>query len=142
MVMTNETRRRSEIAALVADIEAAGEEPTYEAVGPATVLYGVGYTGHRWWVPHPRNPLSHLIHRVDAPAAIDGICEEWRIANEYHRIDGPAFIFNSRKTRVCREWWIYGVKVRSFEEYQELTGCSDEDILLYKLKYGDISQWL
>lgn len=137
-IRTNKTLRRSQVAALAAHIEATGEEPIYEAAGPATARYGVGYTIYRWWVHHPTEPRSQLIHRADGPAAANRTWEEWRIAGEYHRIDGPAFIFDGGKTRTCQEWWIYGVRVNSFTEYQAVTGCSNEDILLYKLKYGDI----
>lgn len=36
------------------------------------------------------------------------------------------------------EWKIQGLRITSLAEFQELTGCSDEVIVVLKLKYGEI----
>lgn len=51
-----------------------------------------------------------------------------------HRVDGPAIIWNNG----CVAWWVDGNRIRTYSEFQALTGCSDEDILLYRLKYGSM----
>lgn len=53
-----------------------------------------------------------------------------------HRVDGPAVIWPDGHTT----WWVDGNKMLSYSDFQEKTGCTDADILLYKLKYGDMDQ--
>lgn len=52
-----------------------------------------------------------------------------------HRVDGPAVIYID--SRVA-EWYINGVPIHSYEQYQELTDCSNNDILWWKITYGEI----
>jgi hypothetical protein len=76
-------------------------------------------------------------HRVDGPARIweDG-SKEWYIYGKSHRLDGPAVIDTVSGTI---HWYINGNRVNSYDEFQDLTGCSDEDIVAYKLKWGEIN---
>lgn len=53
---------------------------------------------------------------------------------QMHRTDGPAFIWNDG----LLEWWVYGKRIYSYKRYKEASGCSSEDIVLFRLKYGDI----
>lgn len=77
-------------------------------------------------------------HREGGPARIwvDG-SEEWYIRGKCHRRDGPAI--TNTDTGIIN-WRINGNYVDSYEELQELTGCSDEDIVAYKLKWGEIKK--
>lgn len=78
-------------------------------------------------------------HRLGGPARIwtDG-SEEWYIRGKCHRIDGPA---TTNTDNGIITWRINGNYVRSYDELQELTGCSDEDIVAYKLKWGEIQTY-
>lgn len=76
------------------------------------------------------------LHRLNGPARIDKYgSETWYKRGYLHRIGGPAII-----DRWCgdHEWWIMGKEITSCERYQQVTGCSGEDILVLKLKWGDI----
>lgn len=57
-----------------------------------------------------------------------------------HRLDGPAVIWRGGE----KEWYIHGIRVQDFDDYQGLTGCSDEDVVFLKIKWGEIShyQWV
>lgn len=72
-----------------------------------------------------------LFHCVDGPAYQEPGYEEWLVFGKHHRIGGPAV--------TCRdgslEWWVNNVKCKSFAQYQELSGLSDEDMLILQLKY-------
>jgi hypothetical protein len=52
----------------------------------------------------------------------------------YHRMDGPARIHILGSQR----WWVTGIEAVTFQHFQEMTGCSDEAIIMFKLKYGDM----
>ena len=52
-----------------------------------------------------------------------------------HRMNGPAVMWNNGRTT----WWVEGNRILGYPEFQEKTGYSDADILLYKIKYGEIS---
>lgn len=53
---------------------------------------------------------------------------------QMHRTDGPAFIWYDGEL----EWWVYDRRILSYKQYREASGCSVEDIVLFRLKYGDI----
>lgn len=57
----------------------------------------------------------------------------WYSEGRYHREDGPAVI---NHTTECGTWYVRGRIVVSYEQLQRMTGCSDADILIFKLKYG------
>lgn len=52
-----------------------------------------------------------------------------------HRADGPAVIYVNGRVA---EWYINGVPIHSYEQYQELTACSNNDILWWKITYGEM----
>lgn len=54
-----------------------------------------------------------------------------------HRLDGPAVIWRSG----AKEWYIHGIRVQDFDDYQGLTECSDEDVVFLKIKWGEITQY-
>lgn len=75
-------------------------------------------------------------HRIDGPAYISpNGYKAWWQNDSRHRRDGPAIIHHNGR---C-EWWVYNEIVRSPEEFQKLTECSDEELIMLLLKYGDIS---
>lgn len=61
--------------------------------------------------------------------------EVWYEDGERHRADGPAIIYvdGSRP-----QWFLRGKNIKDSAEYQRLTGLSDADIVLFKLKYGNM----
>lgn len=76
------------------------------------------------------------LHRLDGPAKIDKHgSETWYNKGYLHRIGGPAHI---NRCNDEQEWWIMGQEILNYEMYQKLTRCSDEEILLLKLKWGEI----
>lgn len=81
---------------------------------------------------------QEVLHRLDGPAKIemDG-SETWFKRGYFHRIGGPAVIDAFDDTE---EWWIMGIEINSYRKYQRLTKCSDEEILLLKLKWGAIKE--
>ena len=53
---------------------------------------------------------------------------------QYHREDGPAVIWaNGTKT-----WWINSNPCYNNKSFQKAANLSDEDMLMIKLKYGDV----
>lgn len=60
----------------------------------------------------PTDPYGSVLHRVGAPAVM---CPSGHV-----------------------EWWYHGERVVSYDTYQMLTGCSDSDLLILKLRWGDI----
>lgn len=94
----------------------------------------VGNGGEEWIVNDPRDSACVLFHRLDGPASIDENGKDWMVAGELHRFGGPAVEYYDN-----RGWYLYGVPVESYDEYKLLTGCSNEDILLLKLMWGNIN---
>lgn len=76
-----------------------------------------------------------VAHREDGPAIewYDGQ-KVWMKNGRYHRLDGPAVIEEDG----YGQWFIDNIPINSYAELQRTTGCSDADILLYKLKYGEM----
>lgn len=78
-----------------------------------------------WWAPK-RGFTEWLQHTDQASDAVNAV---WA-----HRVDGPAIIWDSGASY----WWVKGKEMHSWNQFQEATGCSDEEIIFYKLKYGEI----
>lgn len=76
-------------------------------------------------------------HRVGGPACVGprGRGQRWYQDGVLHRLDGPAIIFSGGAV----DWHVLGVDIKTFKHFQQMTNCSDEDILLLKLKWGDIT---
>lgn len=80
--------------------------------------------------------INRELHCETGPAKIwDGGSEEWYFHGTLHRLDGPALIDIEFKHI---SWWIHGKKMRSYTEFQEFSKCSDEDIVFFLLKWGEI----
>ena len=114
------------------------------------------HTGHEEWYQHG------VKHRDDGPAVtFKGELEEWYQHGVKHRDDGPAVIFylgtaiksqqwyqNGKCTRldgpavICDDgfyaWHINDEKIITPQRFQELTGCSDEELAALQQKYGEI----
>lgn len=73
-------------------------------------------------------------HRVDGPAINTQHREEWRRHGMLHRRDGPAIVHSDGG----QVWWIQGHQILSWLEYQLFTDCPDSDIIMLKIKYGEI----
>lgn len=78
--------------------------------------------------------MNGMDHRLDGPAIISRSGQIWCQVGELHREDGPAVIWYDGE---C-EWHVQGDPIGSYEEFQDATGCSDENLVALKLKYGDI----
>jgi hypothetical protein len=57
-------------------------------------------------------------------------------AGQYHRTDGPAFIF---VINGYVEWVINGYTYYDNKEFQKAANLSDEDMTAIVLKYGNVS---
>lgn len=77
--------------------------------------------------------VEAILHREDGPAWKSENAEAWYKHGTRHRLDGPAVIVANRQ-----EWWVNGCSVMSYEELKAYTGCTDEDIICYRLKWGEI----
>ena len=51
-----------------------------------------------------------------------------------HRADGPAVEYASGKM----SWYINGVAFTNFKDYQRAGGLTDREIMVLRLKYGEI----
>lgn len=78
-------------------------------------------------------------HRIGAPAIISPRHqhEEWIVNGEYHRTDGPA-VQGVNVNGPYQWWWVNNVRMTRWIHFQTASGCSNEEILLLKLKYGDL----
>ena len=91
---------------------------------------------HRRIIDKDGDPSTE-IHRIGAPAIEhDDGSEGWYEFGEFHRIGGPAFIDACDDGEVA--WGYRGKYIVCYEDYQYLTNCPDEDIIMFKLKYGEI----
>lgn len=52
-----------------------------------------------------------------------------------HCENGPAITWNDG----VAAWFVRGIRILSYGELQKMTGCSDEDVILLKIKHGDIT---
>lgn len=83
--------------------------------------------------------MDGVDHREDGPAIIRADGETWCLYGEFHRLDGPAVIWSDNSEP--NEWWVQGESIDSYEHLQEVTDCSDEDVIAMKLKWGVIIPW-
>lgn len=91
---------------------------------------------HRRITDRNGNPSTE-IHRIGGPALeCDDGSEEWFEFGILHRIGGPASIDVSNGGSA--DWCYRGKYILCYKDYQFLTKCSDEDIVMFKLKYGEI----
>lgn len=81
-----------------------------------------------------------LIHNNDAEVALDIL--EGEIVRCYmdktrhlHREDGPALL-----SPAGNGWYIHGQHITTFARFQELTGISDEELIILKLKWGAMDE--
>lgn len=62
---------------------------------------------------------------------------EYRKGGVYHRTNGPAW----EDHKYGHRWYVDGVPMCSYKEFQTWTECSDEYILFLKLKWGEITDY-
>ena len=51
-----------------------------------------------------------------------------------HRVDGPAVEWSDG----TKLWYVENERIYDYDEYQRVTGSSDSDIMVLRLKYGAI----
>lgn len=114
-------------------IDSAGTEAWYHVdllhrKGAPAVIYPRGGTE---WYEHGK------LHRIDGPAVAypDG-SKEWFYRGKLHRLNGPA-IMNTFLNK--HEWWVNDIHISSWDHYQKESDCSVEEVLILKLKWGEIS---
>lgn len=91
-----------------------------------------------WWarVARADGTRDTVLHRTNGPAIeYDDGSQEWHYRGKLHRTDGPAVI-----DAVTGEvnWCINGEYITCYEDIQFLTRCSDEDIVMFKLRWGEV----
>lgn len=75
-------------------------------------------------------------HRIGSPAIeYDNGSKQWYEYGSLHRKDGPAVIDVNEDGVI---WCFRGRQVTCYAEYQRFTDCSDGDIIIFRLKYGEI----
>lgn len=114
-----------------------------------------------WYKAKPADPGYRIFHNPDGPALIfsDG-SYEWRIDGGLHRLGGPAvhradqdqwWVNGSRhrldgpaiESKVSPQhstWWVCGKNIKTYHHFQLITKCSDEEIIILRLKHGEIMQ--
>lgn len=91
-------------------------------------------SGVLWTMDHPfKMSANRIYHCLDGPAKVDAYGKEWFVAGFRHRIDGPALEDEITPRKI---WYLYGMRVHTYTEFQEVTRNSDGDILILKLKWG------
>lgn len=81
--------------------------------------------------------LDGVLHRTNGPAQRYKGVDMWLAFGKLHRIGGPAEIsVEHRVSMIGASWWIYGIPVDSWESYQAVTKCSNEDLIMLILKWG------
>lgn len=80
--------------------------------------------------------LHDVRHRDGGPAITraDG-SEVWYHYGLRHRTDGPAVIVPN----VMVLWFVDNCQITSPAQFQRLTNCTDEELTMMILKYGDIA---
>lgn len=77
-----------------------------------------------------------LWHRKDGPAIIrTNGTEVWYLNGDCHRADGPARITHDG----MRRWYYKGKMASTYAHFQELSGCSDAEIIIMALKWGKMA---
>lgn len=93
--------------------------------GPALITAD----GDVFWYKHG------AFHREDGAAVIYANGTRKCFVNgELHRIDGPAIIWNDNSI----EWFIRNERIKDNNQFQVLSGLSDEAMTALVLMYGDI----
>ena len=93
-------------------------------------------------VKHPNGSqswrLNNVFHREDGPAytAANGY-RAWYLHGKLHKVDGPAIILENGEAG----WYLENKRMLSYEEFQEKTGCADETIIMFKLRWGSFVPW-
>lgn len=72
-------------------------------------------------------------HRMGGPAIVGEGYEYWVLHGNVHRKDGPAFV---NTVRGWGSWYVNGRSVRSWGDLQRMTGCTEEDMIMLRLKWG------
>jgi hypothetical protein len=72
------------------------------------------------------------IHREDGPAIITDNYEQWSHFGKCHRTDGPAVMYKDGDMG----WYVKGAQIFDYDEFQRVTGRTDEEMLLLRLKWG------
>lgn len=81
--------------------------------------------------------LGKALHRTNGPAQRYRGVDMWLAFGKLHRIGGPAEIPAERYVEILGEsWWLYGIPIGSWEEYQAVTGCPDSDLAMLILRWG------
>lgn len=91
-----------------------------------------------WWI-HLERTTSYgaVLHRERGPAVMfDDGSREWYFHGDLHRTDGPAVIDALDGEFM---WCIRGKYIADYDDFQFLTGCSDEDIVFFKIRYGKMT---
>ena len=72
-------------------------------------------------------------HCTDGPAIIwQSGRKDWRVNDKAHRTDGPAIEYADGSVR----WFLDNVEL-SFDQWlEQTTGLTDEEKVMYKLRYG------
>lgn len=92
--------------------------------------------GVLWTVAQPIGDFAERIyHCLDGPAKIDAYGKEWIVAGLRHRIDGPAV---EDKSTSHKTWYLYGIPIYTYKEFQKAAECTDDDIIILKLKWGEM----
>lgn len=73
-----------------------------------------------------------VIHCEDGPAVIDKDYERWVRFGKTHRVDGPAVVYKDGDL----SWYVNGTQIFDYDQYQQITNSSGEEMLLLKLKWG------
>lgn len=74
---------------------------------------------------------GNKFHRLDGPAVIyDTGWQGWFRHGKLHRVDGPAVIDDNGNAT----WWLNNSRY-TFENYCKNVKLSDEDLVILKLKY-------
>ena len=90
------------------------------------------YGEHRWLIKG-----TLVAHREDGPAIIKpGKYQAWCLHDKYHRIDGPAIMYNDGR----KFWWVDGFVVDNNEDFRIQANISEEALLVMVLKYGNVGQ--
>lgn len=69
--------------------------------------------------------------------ALNESFEYWLLGAKFHRIGGPAFIQTYNNNVVL--WRIRGRIITNWHQYQQMAHCSSEELIILKLKWGQIS---
>lgn len=78
----------------------------------------------------------------DGPTVQDSVLRQpvigahtFTLHGRLHRTDGPAIMYHDGS----QSWYIRGIYIESFDHFQQATGCSDQRVVMLKLRWGDIT---